>query len=552
MAYSFVTYTSAGGQTYNVPFPYLDADHVKVLINGVETTAFTWSDAATIHLNAAPAVGAIILIKRETPRDGMDKSFSAQPRLKGGDLDEALLQAYYIGLEALDGTQLDWDAVEAKDLALAAQAAAEAAADLAATYTGNAGAGIYAEVPSAPTTAVNEVKMYAKETSGTTELFIRKENNGSEVQVTSGTGLSVTDATESVAGLAELATQAEVDAGTDDARIVTPKKLADYAEHRGMKNLLINGCMRVCQRGSQPLDVQTRYGLDRWYVFWGASAGVTPGTQKPTSTTYLETTSCMELAGLTCTGTNSIHVNQRIESANAKTFLNGVNHGKWSGQFKFWHNFGSSVNVYLVIYSANATDNFSAITERYVSSAQSVPTSTWTSLKFEGIDIPTTDMYNGLQFSIKIKTPVCSGKTIRIGDAQFEIGPKCTTIERRPYGLELALCQRYYEKSYDLDTVPGTTTLIGAPIQHGGGSILLTGASFKVRKRAIPTIVIYSPYDGASDRVAYYNVYDAYGSYLSPCYGSSISEAGFNMMGPASGFSSSYMFRFHWTASAEL
>ena len=547
MAYSFVTYTSAGGQTYNVPFPYLDADHVKVLINGVETTAFTWSDAATIHLNAAPAVGAIILIKRETPRDGMDKSFSAQPRLKGGDLDEALLQAYYIGLEALDGTQLDWDAVEAKDLALAAQAAAEAAADLAATYTGNAGAGTYAEVPSAPTTAVNEVKMYAKETSGTTELFIRKENNGSEVQVTSGTGLSVTDATESVAGLAELATQAEVDAGTDDARIVTPKKLADYAEHRGMKNLLINGCMRVCQRGSQPLDVQTRYGLDRWYVFWGASAGVTPGTQERlpyASTTYLETTSCMALAGLTCTGTNSIYVNQRIESANAKTFLNGVNHGKWSGQFKFWHNFGSSVNVYLVIYSANATDNFSAITARYVSSAQSVPTSTWTSLKFEGIDIPTTDMYNGLQFSIKIETPVCSGKTIYIGDAQFEIGPKCTTIERRPYGLELALCQRYYEKSYDLDTVPGTGTAAGCVFHHVPSLSARANVRFQTRKRAAPALTYYASSDGEVSKFSCSDGMKYAGTVLY------LGENGFTFW--PTGISVGYAVSFHWVCSAEL
>ena len=185
----------------------------------------------------------------------------------------------------------------------------------------------------------------------------------------------------------------------------------------------------------------------------------------------------MALAGLTCTGTNVIYVNQRIESANAKTFLNGVNHGKWSGQFKFWHNFGSSVNVYLVVYSANAADNFSAITERYVSSAQSVPTSTWTSLKFEGIDIPTTDMYNGLQFSIKIETPVCSGKTIYIGDAQFEIGPKCTTIERRPYGLELALCQRYYEVS-------------GGRVLQSASGDYVNFASYKVTKRAAPTVRI--------------------------------------------------------------
>jgi hypothetical protein len=356
--------------------------------------------------------------------------------------------------------------------------------------------------------------------------------------------LQIPAASESVAGLAELATQAEVDAGTDDARIVTPKKLADYAEHRGMKNLLINGCMRVCQRGSQPLDVQTRYGLDRWNVFWSSAAGVTPGTQERQSTTYLETTSCMALAGLTCTGTNVIYVNQRIESANAKTFLNGVNHGKWSGQFKFWHNFGSSVNVYLVVYSANAADNFSAITERYVSSAQSVPTSTWTSLKFEGIDIPTTDMYNGLQFSIKIETPVCSGKTIYIGDAQFEIGPKCTTIERRPYGLELALCQRYYEKSYDLATVPGTGNAAGCVLFTVPANSGRANVRFQTRKRAAPALTYYASSDG---EVSKFHCSDGTKYAGSVLY---LGENGFTF--EPTGISAGYAASFHWVCSAEL
>jgi hypothetical protein len=167
MAYSYVRYTSTGGQIYNVPFPYLDADHVKVLINGVETSAFTWSDGATIHLDDAPAVGATITVKRETPRDGMDYSFSAQPRLKGEDLDNALLQVYYIGLEGIDAADPSFmapfinaaqaaqaaaelaeataeaaaaNAKTAETNAEAAQAAAEAAAALAAQYTGSAGA----------------------------------------------------------------------------------------------------------------------------------------------------------------------------------------------------------------------------------------------------------------------------------------------------------------------------------------------------------------------------------------------------------------------------
>lgn len=41
-------------------------------------------------------------------------------------------------------------------------------------------------------------------------------------------GGSVPDATETVKGIAELATQAETDAGVDDSRIVTPLKLANW------------------------------------------------------------------------------------------------------------------------------------------------------------------------------------------------------------------------------------------------------------------------------------------------------------------------------------
>jgi hypothetical protein len=42
-------------------------------------------------------------------------------------------------------------------------------------------------------------------------------------------GTSAPAASETTAGIAELATQAEIDAGTDDARIVTPLKLANWS-----------------------------------------------------------------------------------------------------------------------------------------------------------------------------------------------------------------------------------------------------------------------------------------------------------------------------------
>lgn len=42
-------------------------------------------------------------------------------------------------------------------------------------------------------------------------------------------GISAPSASETTAGIAEIATQAETDAGTDDARIVTPAKLANWS-----------------------------------------------------------------------------------------------------------------------------------------------------------------------------------------------------------------------------------------------------------------------------------------------------------------------------------
>jgi hypothetical protein len=49
-------------------------------------------------------------------------------------------------------------------------------------------------------------------------------------------GVATAAASETVAGKAELATQAETDAGTDDLRIVTPLKLANYAARKLKKS----------------------------------------------------------------------------------------------------------------------------------------------------------------------------------------------------------------------------------------------------------------------------------------------------------------------------
>jgi len=363
------------------------------------------------------------------------------------------------------------------------------------------------------------------------------------------------EASESAAGIIELATHAETDAGTDDARAVTPDKLYNTP---GIfrKNLLHNGGAQVVQRTSLSISSYFGFGAcDRWLMFYNSSSGSPSGTGTySTGYSNLRTGRALAATSISCTGANTLYFGQRIEYLDGALVRAALTDGrKLSFQCKIYHDIGSAQTISISISTANAQDNFSAITSRYSSGTVSCASGSWTTAKFEGFSPTNTDFDKGYVIYIGLSTPASmSGKNVYIGDIQLEIGDKCTDVEYRPMAEELTLCQRYFEKSYDLGTAAGSTTLIGAPIQHGGGSILLTGASFKVRKRAIPTVVIYSPYDGASDRIAYYNVNDDYGSYRSPCYGSSISEAGFNMTGPASGFSSSYMFRFHWTASAEL
>lgn len=67
-------------------------------------------------------------------------------------------------------------------------------------------------------------------------------------------GASVPSASETTAGILELATQAETDAGTDDARAITPLKLASYTN----KKLKLSG--NIGDNSSTQIDVTHNFG----------------------------------------------------------------------------------------------------------------------------------------------------------------------------------------------------------------------------------------------------------------------------------------------------
>ncbi|NBX50408.1 hypothetical protein EBT25_10795, partial [bacterium] len=91
-----------------------------------------------------------------------------------------------------------------------------------------------------------------------------------------------------------------------------------------------------------------------------------------------------------------------------------------------------------------------------------------------------------------------NGNIFAITGVQLEKGSTATSFDYRPYGTELALCQRYYQKSYNIDTVPGTSTRTGN-VQLGSYSNTATGMNngvgfrFPVVMRASPTMTGYDP-----------------------------------------------------------
>jgi len=100
-----------------------------------------------------------------------------------------------------------------------------------------------------------------------------------------------------------------------------------------------------------------------------------------------------------------------------------------------------------------------------------------------------------------VKLAANTGATWYVTGVQLEVGSTATSFDYRPYGTELALCQRYYEQ------IGGTGDTNSrypyAATYQASGYDFGTSIPFVVQKRAIPTLTVvgtftYSNASGAS------------------------------------------------------
>lgn len=262
------------------------------------------------------------------------------------------------------------------------------------------------------------------------------------------------------------------------------------------RNAIINGNGMVQQRASVTLSASAQYGVDRWAAYASGTAVSAGIFGQSTSGPIGRTGYGIALTNATITGTGTVYFRYRIEAKDALKFMNQP------AVFSclVYHDVGSAINYTVTVNKPSATaDVFSPVTA-IGSFVTSVASGTSTPLSFAISNMGTCG--NGIEILISAACGGITTKNFYLTEAQFELGTVATAFEYRPFEQELAMCQRYFEKSYNTTDAPGTITNNGMHTDENddaAASGKRITIYFKVKKRNNPTVTLYNPSTGASE-----------------------------------------------------
>lgn len=226
-----------------------------------------------------------------------------------------------------------------------------------------------------------------------------------------------------------------------------------------LRNRIINGGMEIAQRGTSGTS---GYLLDRW-VALNTSAQSQTTDAPPGFINSVEFTSSSATFPL---------VAQRIERANSYDLAGRT------VTLSFWaRSLSGSANLFVEAYRANTNDNFSSVTLEVFAIVSASPSTSWT---FYSVSFPlSASATTGIE--VRIIRNNASAASTRVTGVQLEVGSVATPFERRQFGQELALCQRYFQ-SY-----AASTFRMDGNAASGGVSVSGITFSFHTQMRATPT-----------------------------------------------------------------
>lgn len=327
----------------------------------------------------------------------------------------------------------------------------------------------------------------------------------------------------------------------------------------GFKNRIINGAMAISQRGTSFTPALYDYTIDRWqtqvtqsgkYTLaqsstapagFGFSMLITSSSAYAINSTdcfdekqYVEGFNCYDLAWGTASAA-PVTLSFWVRSSLTGTFGGAIQNAAGNRSYPFSYTINSANTFeYKTItilgdttgtwMSANNSVGMAVLFGLGVGSTLSNTAGSWAAGDYRSATGATSVVGT-------------NGATFYITGVQLEKGNVATSFDYRPYGTELALCQRYYDTN--------TSEIFGAPA-NGTTNIQWGGARFTVEMRTSPTIVLYG--NGTANSVR--NAGGGTVTLVSPTIGAT--AKGLIYTNVSSGLTGGVWYQAGYTASAEL
>lgn len=289
--------------------------------------------------------------------------------------------------------------------------------------------------------------------------------------------------------------------GTLNADTITNSNgLSGNAIGPGFKNKIINGDMRIAQRGTSAVTADGAFPVDRYKIQYSMDGAISAQQDSSAPAGFVNSTKITVTTADASLGTSQFALFRHfIEGTNISDLAWGSASAK-TITLSFWvrssltGTFGGSLNnsantrSYPFTYTISAADTWE---QKNVTIAGDT-SGTWLTTTGVGIRInwslgAGTDFLATAGSWVGAEELGATGQTNVLGTinatwfitgVQLEVGPSATSFDYRPFGTELSLCQRYFVS-------------LSKPRLRGvgdGTNFQRMGISLPVTMRASPTV----------------------------------------------------------------
>ena len=305
---------------------------------------------------------------------------------------------------------------------------------------------------------------------------------------------------------------------------VTTAKLA--YNPNPFRNIIINGDMSIAQRGTSTASITTDgyYTVDRFNFEIGGSsvwtqsqASDAPSGQGFTYSLKMDCTT----AQASPASNDIVLVGQSIEGHMLQSIKQGTANAEQT-TLSFWHKHtktGTNIVELLDADNSNAVsgsytqsvsdtwekatitfpantsgtydnDNARSLRIRFIMSAGSDYTSGTLATTWQ------TTVTDANRYVGQVNNADSTSNNFIITGVQYEVATVASEFEFLPVDVNLQRCFRYYQKSYDYGTAPGTNTTLGIKTSGGSAGGMTTGyiydsVELMVQMRTTPTLTFY-------------------------------------------------------------